>query len=52
MYIFEMQGQKMYRWTCGPCKSSDQPVCLHSLIRIFTGCILDSQGCKVSSCGH
>ena len=25
---------------------------LRSLIRIFTGCNLDSQGCKVSSCGH
>ena len=29
----------------------DQPADLCSLIRIFTGCILDSQGCKVSSCG-
>ena len=28
------------------------PVHLHSLIRIFTGHILDSQGCKVSSCGQ
>ena len=29
---------------------SDQPVHSCSLIRIFTGCILDSRGCKVSSC--
>ena len=30
----------------------DQLVHSHRLIRIFTGCILDSQGVKVSSCGQ
>ena len=31
-------------------KESDQTVCMHlcSLIRIFSGCILDIQGCKDS----
>ena len=37
--------------TCAPTKDSAQPVHLRSLIRIFTGRILDNQGCKVSSCG-
>ena len=32
-------------------KDSDQPVYVYSLIRIITGCILDSQNCKISSCG-
>ena len=32
-----------------PSEESDQPVCMHRLIRIFTGHIMDSQGCKVSS---
>ena len=31
-----------------PSDESDQPAHLHSLIRIFTEHILDSQGCKVS----
>ena len=33
-------------------EDSDQPAHSRSLIRIFTGRILDSQGCKVSSCGQ
>ena len=46
---FEQQRQKRYLCTSVPSKDSDQPALLCSLIRIFTGCILDSQGCKVSS---
>ena len=33
-------------------KDSDQSALLHSLIRIFSGHILASQGCKVSSCNQ
>ena len=32
--------------TCVPNEDSDQPAHSSSLIRIFTGCSLDSQGCK------
>ena len=32
-------------WLCAPSEDSDQPALLHSLIRIFNGCFLDSQGC-------
>ena len=32
------------------CTDSDQPVHWHSLIRISTGCSLDREGCRVSSC--
>ena len=32
---------------CTPCEDSDQPAHSHSLIRIFTGRILDSQGCHI-----
>ena len=35
-----------------PSEDSDEPVHLCSLIGIFTWCIFDSQGCKVSSCGQ
>ena len=42
--------RKMYIQTCEPSKDSDQPVHLHSLIKILTGCIMDRQGCKVFSC--
>ena len=38
----------MYLGTCMPSKDSDQPAHLCSLIRIFTGLILDGQECKVS----
>ena len=33
-------------------EDSDQTGHSHSLIRIFSGHILESQGCKVSSCGQ
>ena len=42
----------MYLWICAPSKASDQTAHLHSLIWRFTGCILDSQWCKVSSGGQ
>ena len=48
----EPQRQKTYLWTCAPSEDSDQTAHSRSLIRIFTGRILDSQGCKVSSCGQ
>ena len=38
--------QKLYIWTCTPGEDSDQPAHSRRLIRIFTGHILDSQGCK------
>ena len=41
-----------YLWICAPSEDSDQPAHSHSLIRIFTERILDSQGCEVSSCGQ
>ena len=41
-----------YLCTCAPSEYLDQPVRSRSLIRIFTGRILDSQGWKVSSCGQ
>ena len=46
----EPQRQKTYLRVRTSGEASDQPTLPHSLIRIFTGCILDSQGCKVSSC--
>ena len=51
MNLFEPQGQKPYLQTCAPSEDSDQPAHSRSLIRIFTGRMLDSQGCKVSPCG-
>ena len=47
-----LQSQKTYLLTCAPSEDSDQPAHSRSLIRIFTERILDSQGCKVSSCGQ
>ena len=43
---------KTYLLTCAPSEDSDQFAHSCSLIRIFTGRILDSQGCNVSSCGQ
>ena len=48
----ELQGQKTYLSTCTSSKDSDQAAHSHRLIWIFTECILDSQGCKLSSCGQ
>ena len=47
---YDPQSQKTYLWTYAPSKDSVQPTHLCNLIRFFTGYILDSQGCKVSSC--
>ena len=48
----EPQRPKMYLRTCAASEDSDQPAHSRSLIRILSGRILDSQGCKVSSCGQ
>ena len=50
--IYEQQHEKTHLRTCPPSEDSDQPAHSRSLIRIFTGRILDSQGCKVSPCGQ
>ena len=42
----QLQHQKVYLPTFVPDKDSDQPAFSYSLIRIFTGCLLDSHGCK------
>ena len=49
---YELHRQKMYLWTCEPSEVSDQTAHLRSLIWCFTGRILDSQWCKVSSGGQ
>ena len=51
VYYFNSSGSNVRKCTLRTCttsEDSDQPVRSHSLIRIFTGCILDRQGCKVS----
>ena len=45
----EPKHEKTYLWACAPSKHSH--VHSRSLIRIFTGRILDNQGCKGSSSG-
>ena len=49
---FEPQREKTYLQTCAPNEDSDQPAHPRSLIKIFTGRVLDSQGCEVSWCGQ
>ena len=49
---FESQCQKTYLRTCVLSEDSDQTAHSRSLIWIFTWRFLDSQGCKVSSCGQ
>ena len=46
----EPQRKKTYHVKCASSEGSDQPAHSRSLIRIFTCRILDTQGCKVSSC--
>ena len=46
----EPRRQKMYLRRCSPSADSDQPGHSCGLTRIFTERILDSQGCKVSTC--
>ena len=43
----EFQHQKTCLQKCVPCEDSDQPTHSRSLIRIFTGGILESQGCCI-----
>ena len=43
------QRQKTYLRKCAPSEASDQPSHSRSLVWIFTGRVLDSQGCRVSS---
>ena len=47
VYLQEPQRQETYLHTRAPSEDSDQPAHSRSLIRIFTGRILDSQGYKV-----
>ena len=49
---YEPQLQKTYLLKSARSEDSDQPAHLRSLIWIFTGRSLGSQGCKVSSCGQ
>ena len=44
--------QKSHFGTCTPTEDSYQPAHSRSLIKSFPGRILDSQGCKASSCGQ
>ena len=46
------QRNKTYILTRAPGDDSDQPAHSRSLIRNFTGRILDSQGCRLSSYGQ
>ena len=48
--VRKRQKKEKYLWASAPSGTFVQ----HSrnLIRIFTGCILDSQGCTISSCGQ
>ena len=41
--------KRTFEYMCVPSEDSDQSAHLHCLMRIFTGLIFDSQGCKVSS---
>ena len=52
--VVKCGGVRNVFWnTCSQKNNSDHPGHLHSLItRISTGWTLDSQGCKVISCGH
>ena len=47
---FESQSHKTYLRIRTPSEESDQTAHSRSLIRFFTGRVLDSQGCNVSSC--
>ena len=50
--LFEPQRQKRYHWAWVSSEDSDELAHTARLIRIFTVRILNSQGCKVSSCGQ
>ena len=42
LWLYMLQSKKLYLRTCPPSEDSDQPAQMRSLIRIFTGCILDA----------
>ena len=46
------QNRHSFCHACAPSENSDQPAHWRRLIRIFTGRILDSKGCKVSPFGQ
>ena len=50
--VITPQRKKTYSWTSAPSKYSNQIAHLRNLMRNFTGHFLDSQRCKVSSCGQ
>ena len=50
--LLEPQRQTTSLRTCAPSEDSDQPAHWRSLIRIFSGCILNRQWCSSSSCGQ
>ena len=50
--LLQGNSKKMYLRTCVLSEDSDRPAHSRRLIRIFTWRILDSQGCKVFSCGQ
>ena len=50
--LFEPPRLKSYLRIYAPSEDSDQPAHSRSLIRIFRGHFLDSQGCNVSLRGH
>ena len=45
-------NQSQRKKICAPSEDSDQTARMRSLIRVFTGRMLDSLGCKVSPCGQ
>ena len=52
MLIYEPQRQKTYRQICAPRDNSDKLENASSLVRFFTGRILDSKETKIYSCGQ
>ena len=50
--IMQPQRQTTYLLSYAPSDDSDQPAQARNLIRLFTRCNLNSQWCKVSSCGR
>ena len=46
MALYWLQLQKLYLQTCAPREDLDQPGHSHGLIRLFSRCILGSQGCN------
>ena len=51
LVINELVSRKRYKFACGPIKTSDHTVHMHSLVRVFDGHSMSSQGSNVSSSG-